>query len=1198
MTDGLKLIFMGPPEILSGGPAVKFATRKALALFAYLVVESGAHPREKLMNIFWPESETHLAQSALRNTLVRIKEALRSVHDPLQMEADRVRINPAIASSLDLDLVAQASAESTPTKGPQPDISQLERAAEACRGPFLDGLSLPDAPAFDEWLAAQRTHWGHRQNLVYDRLSLLQLENHLIQPAIETVIRWIILDRFNETAYQRLMRLHFLNGDRSSALQTYETCRDVLEQELGVKPSPDTEKILEHIRSSQTPAPVFSTQAEAQNEALVIPFVGRSHEYQGLVQLFQLARKGKPQVTVISGESGIGKTRLSDEFLSWAVMENADFLRGRAFETARQLLPYQSIIDALRVRLERENAPDDLLDDTWLVELTRLLPELRERYPDLPLPIGDESTARTRLFEAIARLVEALSARKPLIWLLDDLHWADAETLELLRYLAHTWKKARTPILLLVLMRTEALGHGTGLRDWMSILTRDIEITRFNLSAMSAADLEQLIAALAGENAPGSSELCAWLTEETSGQPFFLTETLTALDEYGALIWSGKPPARKLDIPGTLANLKSLGPQNLAPAIRDIVLSRLDWLSQSASSMLSAAAVIGRNCSFGLLSQVSGTDEQASLNALDELLAARMVIETRNESRPYAVSHDRIREVVYAQLSTARQQVFHRRVMSVLTEKNAPAAELALHALSAKEWPSAFEFSIRAGDEAMRLYAVEGALRHYEAARTLFRDKKVDVESEMCQHLYARLGKAYELEHHHREALNIYEEMQLLASERGSREMELAAIVARCTILPWHYDTQDIELAIVLAQQALPLAQELGNLKAQVDIEISLAETHKFGDGQIEASMRHFHAAEKLARKAGLHEQLGFATLELGVAFLWSGELEQAEQFLLESVAIFRTLNQQHRVLSGLHNLAILHMESGRTEEALDLLQQAYQANKVLGSSTSVYALATTQNIIHILRGEYDQAFETLQPVMEIHEGRIVSGLWIDIFQQLAWCYYDLGAYTEGLKYCQKAIDQHDHINMTGHSAAFAMLALLLIKSGEIARADEAVKSGWKNFDPESQSYPGWWETISILEAEAELALAKGELERAARCVRQLLKKYDELKLGHFKPGILFLQARVALAGGREKAAYRTLSQALVLADKTGAHREVWGMCSELGKLEAKRGNESAWVRYLERACVEIKFIADHAGTAELRKIFLSRPDVRNLLRL
>src|SRR5260370_22666111 len=112
-------------------------------------------------------------------------------------------------------------------------------------------------------------------------------------------------------------------------------------------------------------------------------------------------------------------------------------------------LPYEPLVEALRVRLEAENAPEDLLDDLWLAELARLLPELRVRYPDLPAPTGDELAAKIRLFEAVARLLDALAQRAPLVLFLEDLHWMDGASLDLVRYLGHYWKEHGSRVLLL-----------------------------------------------------------------------------------------------------------------------------------------------------------------------------------------------------------------------------------------------------------------------------------------------------------------------------------------------------------------------------------------------------------------------------------------------------------------------------------------------------------------------------------------------------------------------------------------------------------------------------------------------------------------------------------------------------------------------------------------------------------------------------
>jgi tetratricopeptide (TPR) repeat protein len=393
----------------------------------------------------------------------------------------------------------------------------------------------------------------------------------------------------------------------------------------------------------------------------------------------------------------------------------------------------------------------------------------------------------------------------------------------------------------------------------------------------------------------------------------------------------------------------------------------------------------------------------------------------------------------------------------------------------------------------------------------------------------------------------------------------------------------------------LPLAQALDDLKAQAQIELSLAWTHKYGDEQTEPAILHFHASEQLARKAGLREQLGLAMLELGTVYISSGQLEQAKSALWESVEIFRELDHRPRVQDGLHNLAIIHMETGEFAAALTCLDEAYRANEALGSPTEMYSLALTRNAIRIVRGEYNQAVEALLTGLEMDDSQMVAWLRADIRQELAWCYYDLGAYDEGLSHCQKVINYPSYVSPSGHSPVFAILALLQIGRGELRAADVSVAKGWEKFNLQRMTYWGWWEALSILSAEAELALAQGQLARAARCVGQLLGKYDELKLRYFKPGVLYLRARVSLAAGNKEEAYQSLSEALTLSDELGAHREVWAMCWELSQLEAERGNESASAQLRERACAEVTFIADHAGTPELKATFLARPEVRKV---
>src|SRR5438067_1868253 len=259
----------------------------------------------------------------------------------------------------------------------------------------------------------------------------MQFEAGELEAAIETVNRWLVLSPLHEDAYRRLMRLHFAAGNRAAALHAYDTCRARLSTGMQTEPTPETVALVSRMRAV---APPRRKEASAHPVALSPatflegPLLGRITELSTLIKVYHTAQRGQTQVVLLEGEVGIGKTRLASEFLAWAEVEGADVLQGQAFETGGQL-PYRPVIEALRPRIERENAPDDLLSDLWLAELARLLPELCDRYPDLPAPVGDKSVARNRLFEAVVRLGQALAARTPLVLFIDDVQWADAASL-------------------------------------------------------------------------------------------------------------------------------------------------------------------------------------------------------------------------------------------------------------------------------------------------------------------------------------------------------------------------------------------------------------------------------------------------------------------------------------------------------------------------------------------------------------------------------------------------------------------------------------------------------------------------------------------------------------------------------------------------------------------------------------------------
>ncbi len=804
----LYLTLLGPPEVRHADQLLLFSTRKELALLIYLAVEGRLHARKTLSEQFWPEGDARHGRAALRITLLHLRHLLFEGEGVdavphLLIQRDTLGLDLTSALELDLHILLEAwtsARASTHTSLTMPEeahrslLAQLKRAISLPRGEFLEGFSLRDAPAFDDWVRFQREYWHLRTSEVFDRLSQLQFEAGELEAALETVSRWLVLAPLHEDAYRRLMRLHFAAGDRAAALHAYDTCRALLATGMQTEPTPETVALASRMRAVAPPrrkeAP---TRAAALSPAMLLdgPLLGRTAELSTLIKLYHVAQRGQTQVVLLEGEVGIGKTRLATEFLAWAETEGADVLQGHAFETGGQL-PYQPVIEALRPRIERENAPDDLLSDTWLAELSRLLPELCDRYPDLPAPTGEKSVARTRLFEAVARLGQALAARTPLVLFIDDVQWADATSLDVLHYLARRWAESETPALLLLTLRVGEREMLAGLAEWRTGMERALPLTRLPLGPLTSEDILRLLQTLGGaggkdgRRAADLERFGQWLFAETEGQPFYLMETLKFLIERGVLAsHPNEDGGWTIDFTAAMEH-ETVVRGFFPPSVSEVIVARLDRLTPNTFALLVAGAVLDQGITFAHLCQVADLTEQDGLPALDEALHSHLLQESEREGGRvadgrYVFAHTKIRAVVYAEAGEARRSIFHRRAVKVMQEAAAPPAVLAYHALAAGLAEPAFRFSLAAGDEAMRVVAVRDAITLYEQARHLLTEPVPSLSLEATlpapeiEHLYTQLGRAYELNAEWEKARTAYTSLLAYAQDACQPAMESAA---------------------------------------------------------------------------------------------------------------------------------------------------------------------------------------------------------------------------------------------------------------------------------------------------------------------------------------------------------------------------------------------------------------------------------------
>jgi alkanesulfonate monooxygenase SsuD/methylene tetrahydromethanopterin reductase-like flavin-dependent oxidoreductase (luciferase family)/DNA-binding SARP family transcriptional activator len=925
----LHLAVLGPPEVFHDGSHLTFSLRKAQAVLVYLAVEGSIHPRSKLAAFLWPDSDPPDARNAiaLLRSLLAGADSSAEQHSHLLSEHELLGLDPHTPLEFDLDVVQQAWKQAQGLSAflsePQraESVAQWQHALSLVRGPFLDGFWLGEQAPFDEWHEQQQHQWQVRLQLLFDRLSSWYEAAGEQEQARATLTRWLALDPLQEEAYRRLMRVHLALGDATAALHIRATAA----------------------RRENPPARCSTTTAENQPPSeLIAPLIGRTAAFSQLVGCYQQARRGQPQAMLLVGEAGIGKTRLAREFVAWARAQGAEVLSGQAFEMEGRL-PYQPLVEALRPRLEEENAPEDLL-----AELSRLLPELRVRYPDLPAPTQDELAAKLRLFEAVARLLDALAQREPLVLLLDDLHWVDGASLDLVRYLGHYWRGYDSRVLLLGTVRSEGLALNPQLSTQLADLGRDLPLTRVTLQTLSQAETFQLIETIVGEGAPGarsggerrqhgSAQVSAagaspaqtsetplvalgdFLFTHTGGQPLYLLETLKLLREQEWLV-------PRLGVDGTwrlelfvemtaaIAQERSRR-ELLPPSVRAIIQARLAKLTQAARQLVRAGAVLGTQASAQRLWQVAELGVQTGVEALEEAVGSGMLREEQaGAGRPgsYRFAHELIRDVVYTELGEARRQVLHQHALALLQTEGARASELAYHALLAGEAEAASRYSVQAGDEAMAVMAVEDAIGHYQQARSLQKEQQRRMQSVLeaseVEHLYVCLGRAYANQNAWEQAQEAYEELVVYGQQQHLPRL-VSMTLNRLAILAVQ-QSHNKPQARALLEEAWQMAQTSSDQRVLAETEWNRAQIIGIVWDDPKRALAHGEHALSLARGIQDQELQARSLSSLGWIHLRKGDFQQGMDCLEASLVLY--IYPRHPLVMAQQALAIHDLAPGR----------------------------------------------------------------------------------------------------------------------------------------------------------------------------------------------------------------------------------------------------------------------------------------------
>ena len=803
--------------------------------------------------------------------------------------------------------------------------------------------------------------------------------------------------------------------------------------------------------------------------------IGRVHDLTTLRLLADRAKSGQGQVAVLSGEAGIGKSRLVAEVKTEAFAHDFLLLQCSCFPTD-QAIPYAPLLDLLRSYLTSRALTLPALEVKQVAQaFLPLLPDVGHLLPDVvPLPTLtslDPEQEKRRRFEILTHFLTGQTRVHPVLLVVEDLHWSDDTSLEFLHYLSR--RCSAYPLLLLITYRSDEVR--SGLRHFLAQLDRERLAQEIPLACLGGDEVDAMLRAILALPRSARLELTDLMYPLTEGNPFFVEEMLKSLIASGEIFCAhGR------------WECKELHELHIPRSVQAAVQQRTDQLSESARRVLTFAAVAGRRFDFALLQQLTHYDEQQLLVLMKEMIAAQLVVEESAEQ--FAFRHALTRQAVYANLLVRERKALHRRIADTMehlyvSSPVAHLADLAYHFFEADAWEQALAYGQHAGEQAHSLYAPRAAIEQFR--RALDAAQHAAIPPPLV--LYRLRGQAYETLGDFERARLDYETTLQMAQEAGDRQAEWQALMD----LGFLWAQRGYAQAGSYYQQALALARCLEDPLTLAHSLNRLGNWH-LNIEQPREALRYHREALTLFQQT--HDAPGIAqTCDLlGMASILGGDLLQGTAHCQQAVALFRELDDRQGLTSSLATV-VWACGGYETEtmvppavsfaEARSLGEQALKIAREIGQrSAEIYALCALGECLGP-RGEYASALQMA------HEGLALAEQ-IEHHQWMTNGHWVLGALYLDLLVLPEARASLEHALALAHEIGswyWIRIASGLLAQVHLLQQDEALADSILTAALEADAAMQTSGQRLVWAARAELALAHHDPDLALDIIDRLI---------------------------------------------------------------------------------------------------------------
>lgn len=832
-----------------------------------------------------------------------------------------------------------------------------------------------------------------------------------------------------------------------------------------------------------------------EDKNLIIPaaeMIGRSSELATLEDIIEATISSRGDAVCISGEAGVGKSRLFQELSFTRYPEKTMFVCSNLSPTTCSIpyYPFREILRSL-IFMQDEHHFDNL-PRVYQIELAKIVPEILRK----PVEEGKEvlMVDRFRLFEGVRKFLELQVVNCPMVICIDNIHWADENSFELLHYLVRAFRNK--PFLFILVYRIEEI-QNSAFQDVLHSMARGNFIKKIVLEPLKKKDITRMISSIIDAESP--SKLTEYIHRETGGNPFFIEELLKSLKNDGALNWNGNS-----------YEFDESSAKTIPYSIEGVIERKLLKLSDKAYSLLEHASVIGRAFSFSFLRDVIEMNEGQLFHLLDEVFEVRLLSE--KDAEHYFFSEDIIREIIYNRMSKTRKSRFHRGIGEILLSLNCEniekvVEELSYHFYNCNDQEKAVEFSIIAGNRAKSAYANRDAIRFYtRAIESLESSANANTELRLSECLRNR-SSVYNLTGENDLAIADLERAISHSELRGDLCDKADSLIEISRV---YKDISFYDKAVESAENALKIYKKENNRPGEA-FSLTRIAIGKRMLREYEVSIRYFQRSLKIVRKHSLHEIEVKALNGMGSSYTGMGDYKKALKLFNESLHLSREVGDKSGQIASLVNIGNINYYRGNFKGAVELYREAMIIIKDIGNRRSEAITCNNLGCICILMGDYANARKYLNNSLEKYKetGDKVNE---------AGCNLNLGEMYARHGMIKKAIDliddtiriYEDNPDPDGLTKCYIRKGRAFLENNEIKNAGDCFSEAEKI----AKSIKSDFLIASVLAAKTTRHLEEGEIGEARKHLEELLSLLEEFDSKEIQAEADYLEGRISLEEG------------------------------------------------------------------------------------